>query len=331
MRFEIFTEVPKWFFSESLPRCFAYHGVATDVGLVQTSPLTEDLEATVEALDEMWRDNRAVEKLAGLLQELQCSVAVADISPLGLAAAAAASVPSVLIENFTWDWIYSEYPDAPNRLRAHGRSMADAFVTADLRIQTDPICQPAPPAVAVSLVARKPKLERTKVRAKLGLPVDEPMIAVSMGGVRWDYRGFSERVSSGGPWIVIPGGAERTIERRGRLILLPFHAQIYHPDLVAASDVVVSKLGYSTVAETYCAGAALCYVGRPNFPESPVLARWVARHMVAEEIDEEALRNGGWLAAAEGLLKKPRRMPEETDGAVQAADVILESLGSILY
>jgi hypothetical protein len=137
MRFDIFTEVPRWFFAESLPGCFAYHRVATDVGLVQTSPLTEDLEATVGALDEMWRDNQRVERLAGRLQELQCSVAVADISPLGLAAAAAASVPSVLIENFTWDWIYSEYPDAPSGLLAHGRSMADTFATANLRIQTD--------------------------------------------------------------------------------------------------------------------------------------------------------------------------------------------------
>jgi predicted glycosyltransferase len=168
------------------------------------------------------------------------------------------------------------------------------------------------------------------VRAKLGVPIDEPMTVVSMGGVRWDYRSFSEWAGSDGPWIVIPGGAERKVERRGRLILLPFHAQIYHPDLVAASDVVVSKLGYSTVAETYCAGVALCYVGRLNFPESPVLARWVARHMVAAEITEEELRDGGWLAAAESLLRKPRRIPQDPNGAMRAVDVILERFESIL-
>jgi hypothetical protein len=330
MRFEIFTEVPKWFFSESLPRCFSYHRVVTDVGFVQTSPLTEDLEATVGMLNEMWRDVEAVERLGAWLQELRCSLVVADISPLGLAAAGAASVPTVLIENFTWDWIYCEYPDAPSALRAHGDALADIFATADLRIQTHPICRPSPEAAVVPPVAREPRLERAEVRDKLGLPVDEPMIVVSMGGVPWDYGRFLERPISDGRWIVIPGGAERCVERRGPLILLPFHAQIYHPDLVAASDIVVSKLGYSTVAEAYRASAALVYVGRPRFPESPVLARWVEGHMVAAEITEEGLRNGGWLAAADGLLEKSRRRPEVPNGVMQAADVILRRFGSVL-
>ena len=330
IHFEIFTEVPKWFFSESLPRCFSYHRIATDVGLVQTSPLTEDLDATVEALDHMWHDNGAVEQLAGRLRELRCSVAVVDISPFGLAAAAAASLPSILIENFTWDWIYAEYHDAPARLRAHGRNLADVFATAGLRIQTDPVCQPVPGAETVPPVARVPKLDRAQVRAKLDLPSDGAMVVVSMGGVPWDYRMFSDGRSSKGPWIVIPGGAERRFERRERLILLPFHAQVYHPDLVAASDIVVGKLGYSTVAETYRAGARLCYVGRLKFPESPVLARWVNRRMVAAEITEDELRNGAWLAAAEGLLKKPRRMPEDPNGAMRAVDAILERFESHL-
>ena len=106
--------------------------------------------------------------------------------------------------------------------------------------------------------------------------------------------------------------------------MLPFHSGFYHPDLVAASDLVVSKLGYSTVAEAYHAGTALAYVGRPRFPESPILAQWVEGHMVAAEIGEDALRNGAWLAAANELLEVPRRKPEEPNGVVQAAKMIVE-------
>jgi hypothetical protein len=99
---------------------------------------------------------------------------------------------------------------------------------------------------------------------------------------------------------------------------------------VAASDVVVSKLGYSTVAEAYRAGAALAYVGRPRFPESPVLARWVQENMVAAEIEEEALRSGGWLAAADELLESPRRKPDDANGANRAAEIIVERFASVL-
>ena len=153
------------------------------------------------------------------------------------------------------------------------------------------------------------------------------MIVVSMGGVPWNYGDFADFDHSDGAWVVVPGGSERVAHRRGRLLMLPFHSDFYHPDLVAASDLVVSKLGYSTVAEAYCAGTALAYVGRSRFPESPVLARWVEEHMVAAEIGEDALRDGAWLTAAKELLEDSARKPDEPNGAVQAAEMILERFG----
>jgi hypothetical protein len=312
IHFEVFTEVPRWFFSESLPRCFSYHHLASDVGLVQRSPLIEDLEATIDRLDEMWHDSSEPGRIGDRLRELGCSIVVCDISPLGLAAATAASLPSVLVENFTWDWIYARYPDAPSRLREHGRRLAEIFASADLRIQTDPISEHSPAAVSVRPVARSPRVEKEAVCATLGVPAADPMIVVSMGGVPWDYEDFSDFDHLDGAWVVVPGGSE-----------------IYHPDLVAAADLVVSKLGYSTVAETFRAGAALAYVGRPRFPESPILARWVEGQMVAAEITEEALRDGTWIGAVDVLLESPRRKPDEPNGAVLAADAILEKFGSV--
>ena len=70
--------------------------------------------------------------------------------------------------------------------------------------------------------------------------------------------------------------------------------------------------------------------GVRDFPESPVLARWVEEHMVAAEIGEDALRNGVWLAAANELLEVPRRKPDQANGAVQAAEIILERFGSVI-
>ena len=156
------------------------------------------------------------------------------------------------------------------------------------------------------------------------------MVVVSMGGVPWDYRGFSKFELGDGPWVVVPGGSEVAVRRRGRLVLLPFHSEIYHPDLVGAADVVVSKLGYSTVAETYCAGAAMVYVERPRFPESAVLARWVEANMTAMRIAEGALDDGGWVEAASALLERPRHTPRHLNGAERAAKVILEHFGSLL-
>lgn len=329
LHFDVYTEVPKWFFSDSIPQAFTYHPLATDIGLVQHSPLIEDLAATVTRLDNAVDDSMKM-RVAESLRESGCPLVLADISPLGLRIAEAASVPSVLVENFTWDWVYSNYVGAPPRLRDHGRALRDVFAAAGLRIQTEPVCQYVEGAEQVPPVARAARLERSSVRRQLGVPVDEPMVVVSMGGIAWDYREFSDVVRADGPWIVIPGASDEEARRAGRLLLLPFHADIYHPDLVAASDVVVSKLGYSTVAEARRAGSALLYIGRPRFPESPVLQRWVEEHMVAAEIDEQSLRDGSWLELVDGLLERPRRGTDLADGAKMAAEIILEKFGSVL-
>ena len=107
LRFEIFTQVPRWVFDISLTGPFTYHTALTDVGLVQTSPLVEDLPQTAKRLNDFLPfDEARVAELAAQVSERQCAAALCDISPLGIAVARAAGIPSVLIENFTWDWIY---------------------------------------------------------------------------------------------------------------------------------------------------------------------------------------------------------------------------------
>jgi len=331
IQFDLFTEVPEWFFADSLPKCFSYRRLSSDVGMVQLSPFIEDLDATVDRLDHSpLADPSAVGALAGELRARSCDLVVSDIAPLGLATAKRAGIPSVLVENFTWDWIYFNIEEAPSRLRDHGHRMAEIFALADLRIQTEPECERLPAAFRVAPVARFPKLTRAEVLSRLAVPDNEKMVVVSMGGVPWDSRGFSAFEHADGAWIVVPGGTEGPARRRGRLLLLPFHADIYHPDLVAASDAVVSKLGYSTVAEAYCGASALAYVERSRFPESPVLARWVEANMVAAKIEKDDLESGAWLEVVDELFTAPPKNSDRQNGATEAAEIILKSYGSNL-
>jgi hypothetical protein len=324
--FDLFTEVPRWFFSESLPRCFTYHRLASDVGLVQNSALIEDLQATVKRLDDApFHDPGVIDALCERLSRLGCSVVVSDISPLGLEVSARIGLSSVLVENFTWDWIYANYPDAPPSLGHHGRDMAAAFGGADLRIQATPVCNLVVDGITVPPIARRSRTPRGEIRSRLGVPAADSMVLLSMGGAGWNYGRLDELGSQDRTWIVVPGGG-RTARRRGRLLVLPFHGGFYHPDLVAASDVVVGKLGYSTVAEAFHAGSAFAYVARPKFPESPVLASFVKQHMNAMEIDEAAFRSGDWLPQIEPLLDAPRRHPNSVNGADAAANAILDLL-----
>lgn len=328
LRFHVFTTVPRWFFAESLSECFEYHRCDCDVGLVQRSPLEEDMEATVAALaGASWRDSAVVEGLARKLASLGCSLVIADISPLGLRVARRAGLPSVLVENFTWDWIYDRLENR-EALALYSEELAAGFRTPDLHIQTRPVCQPMTGAIEVDPVARTPRCSRLELRQRLGIADTDPMVLVSMGGVAWDYGPLQPRARGDGPWFVVPGGA-RTEQRVGRTLLVPFHSPLYHPDLVNAADVVVGKLGYSTVAEAFRAGAAFAWIARPRFPESEVLARFVERHLNAREVSESTFRSFDWGAMVEGLTNRDRRGTECVNGAAHAAEAIIERFSSV--
>jgi hypothetical protein len=270
-----------------------------------------------------------VRGVADTLADMLADLVLADISPLGLAAGRAAGIPTVLIENFTWDWIYQRYPGAPSELERLGRLMTEHFDGADLRIQTEPACRPIPGAQAVPPVARSPRLERAAVRQALGVPQQDPMILVSMGGVGWDGGPMLSTTFGDQPWVVVPGGTDGPPRRRGRLLQLPFHSEFFHPDLVAASDVVVGKLGYSTVAEAFTSGTALAWIGRPRFPESPVLGRWVTENMTSAEMGEDAFDTGSWLDTVNDLLADPRPRKPTTSGAAQAAEAIVQRFPAV--
>lgn len=318
-----FTTVPRWFFDESLSSDFSYHRCECDVGLVQATPLVEDPAATIARLEASpWSNPAAVDDVAEQLSGLGCPLVVADISPLGLRAAARAGLPSVLVANFTWDWIYERLPEAPEALVSLGRAMAEDFAAAALRIDAEPCCAPAPGAVAVAPVARAPRSSRAAVRSELEIPGHAPLVLASMGGIRFRYGRLDQLAEAAhGAWVVVPGGAESP-RRRGRLVMLPFHSRYYHPDLVGAADVVIGKLGYSTVAEASRAGTAMAYVARPGFPESEVLARFVKRRLNARELDLGAFESGNWLPTVARLLERGRRPPASNDGAAAAAAAI---------
>ena len=105
IRFEIFTQVPRWFFQDSLSGPFGYHPILTDIGLVQKTSLAEDMPETVKRLDAFLPfDAGSIQDLAKQINQLECQLVLCDIAPMGIAVAGEVSIPSVLIENFTWEY-----------------------------------------------------------------------------------------------------------------------------------------------------------------------------------------------------------------------------------
>lgn len=342
VRFEIFTGTPAWFFEESLgpkiSRRISHHNTVTDFGLVQTDALQEDLTATLREL-RPWIPfpEDKIAPLARSFEELECRLVICDIAPLGLVAARRAGLPSILVENFTWDFIYRGYGSLAPDLLPLAEHLAEAFAGADTRVQTEPFCQSIPGAHPVPPVSRAPRQSRGEIRRRLGVPPGAAMVLVTMGGIEWDYSSIESdleqrfaaqpsTVDAAGRgrdcWLVIPGGS-REHRARGRLIRLPHRSEFYHPDLVHAADAVLGKLGYSTLAEVWSANIPMGYVPRHRFPESPPLEAWVQQNLPHRRIEPERFKAGTWLDDVEALLTLKPRGGSREGGAEQVADFIL--------
>ena len=322
-RFTLFTKVPSWFFEDSLQRKIELRP-ATDLGLIQTDALTEDLGATLAQLRERipYREEE-IDGLARQVDELKPDLVLCDIAPIGLAVARRCGVPSVLIENFTWDWIYRGYVDECPGLAPIADYLEEVFASADHHVQVEPYCVPSPEVHQVGPVSRKPRGSRSDVRRKLGVPEDAPMAMITMGGIEWSYDDLVSQLDHDGDlWLVIPGSKRH--EKRGRLVRLPHRSEFFHPDLIQAADVVISKLGYSTVAEVYRAGVPMGYLPRSRFPESDKVEAWVKANLTCRRLEASELESSAWLETVRELMKGPRRVPERGDGADGVARIASE-------
>ncbi|MEO8198491.1 MAG: hypothetical protein ABI689_17395 [Thermoanaerobaculia bacterium] len=320
---ELWTSVPSWFFAESLTVPFRRRELACDVGLVQRSPVEEDLPASLAALARFWTaaDQGRTAEVAAAVAASGARCVIADIAPFGLAVARAAGLPSVLVENFTWDWIYEPLAAVEPQFALWAERLRREVARPDLHLQLEPFCRPVAGAQPVPPVARAPRRQSDEIFARLSLPPGDAVVLVSLGGVEHRLSDLAPLAGLRGVTCVIPGACPE--ERwEGNLRLLPHHSPIHHPDLVAVADVVVGKLGYSTVAETVAAGGRMLYVPRPGFRESAVLERYVGERLPAAAISFAELESGAWVDQLPCLLARPRPSALVSSGAEVAAELI---------
>lgn len=323
LKIHIFTRVPIWFLQDSLSGGFEYHDFQSDIGLVQSSAISEDLPATLQALNDFIPFDLTISRL---LRQLTCQLVMCDISPLGIAAAREAGLPSILIENFTWDWIYDAYTQLAPDFQTIIDYLRPVFLSATYHIQARPFCADwHTPDLSVPPIARNPQRSRSATRQLLGLQANEKAVLVSLGGIQSKATFIHHLPDQPGLRFIIPGAAKH-FRVQANQIHLPFHTPIFHPDLVAAADAIVSKAGYSTIAEACQAGIPFGFVPRKTFREAPVLEQFILHNLNGYRIEEDDFRTGHWQSMLDHLLAVRPKPSEEQNGALPAAQFIARML-----
>lgn len=325
------TAAPAWLFERTARQPFTLLTGPCDTGIVQFDSLRLDERATV---DEAAAFYRALPELAAaearMLRARDVRLVMCDAPPLACAAAALTDVPSIVLSNFTWDWIYEGYASsftarAPEVLPA----IRDAYARAaeGWRLPLHGGFATVPHVSDLPYVARHARHAREAVFETLKIDAGRPLALSSFGG--YGVHDFDPAtLDCLERWTVIITGRNRQPALPSGLVFVD-EARIYdagfrYEDLVAAVDVVVTKPGYGIVSECIANDTAMLYTSRGHFVEYDVMVREMPHVLRCRFLEQEALLAGHWLEALDALIDSPppARRPE-TNGAEVAANKIL--------
>lgn len=327
------SQAPHWIFTERDARVET-SAAAVDPGVIQSSGLDLDLEATLAAHQAFlagW--DAAVEREAAFLRELRPALVVGDVPPLAFAAAARAALPAVAIANFSWEWIFSVWAREDPRWRPMAERYGAAYAPAEqafrlpLHSSEDFSCFGR--VTDTGLLVNRSRRSREACRTALGGAPDDPRrwVLVSFGGFGPSaFRGAADPGLSGTLFVGLEPGAPRGFP--GEWILLERPSPIAHEDLMQACDAVLGKAGYGTIAEALAHDTRFLYLPRENFPEVPVLEAALEAFGAARPMTREAFESGRWGEALDALFRlPPRHCGLATDGAEQISAALLARIG----
>jgi hypothetical protein len=255
------------------------------------------------------------------LKQQDIGAILCDAPAVPLVAARRAGIPGFIMSNFTWADIYAPYAralgDDSLRLVADLRR-AYRHATALFRIQPALRMSWLKPAIDVGLVANQGRDRRDELVRELGLSPRDRLVYLYIGRYGQDDVDWSrlERLGERGIHFVAydpaPGGPSNlhVIESNG------------WPggDLIASTDVVVAKAGYSTASEAMASGTPMIYPPRRGFAEfrslDQALRAWSGGFPISSR-DFRELRLERALERA--LESRPGPPPFPIDGAEQVA------------
>lgn len=306
-----------------------------DAGATQQDAFCIDVNVTRDEAMALHRNiDTMIEEEVEWLQKVKPDVVVSDVVGLALPAARRAGVPSVIMSNFSWGYIYRPF------IRGHEDAFRDVVVREEemlgaadvfLRLQGWSACNPASlqsRAVDVPLIVRPQREGRKEMRARHGIEVEAKVCLLMVGGhsLGVDFDWSKIHFGADGPWVcfvtgsVLGGACVDNLPPNVRVV--PSNA--YIPDFVGMSDVVIGKIGYGTVCECLSSGTPLIFVPRENFSEEGDIRALLDKHRAGLEMSREVFLSGQWSDALDTALRmRSGVVAADTSGAEIAGQAIV--------
>lgn len=267
----IITDRPKFLFHAQGSYCHIIER-QTDTGMIQSSWNAPSVEETFNDLKKLWDSRDAIVKKEEIfLKETGIDLVITDIPFLPIISAKNLHLPVYAITNFDWYFNYAGIIDdrTPPEIVNIISQIKEIYQLCDksyiLPFSNPASVQALPNQIKCGNLAKYSKPNKLAICSKYNIDESKKLALITFGGIMSDISYF-EKLTEDQDYVFLTNSP---IGDGDNIVLLPRDCD--YSLLISSCDVVITKVGYSTLAETCAVGTYLCYATRENFPEDEPL------------------------------------------------------------
>ncbi|WP_440997938.1 glycosyltransferase [Arhodomonas sp. SL1] len=270
-------------------------------------PLDLDVTATWQSYARYHEElRRHVDEEKAHIRDAGADLVLADVPYVPIAAAGELGVPAVALCSVNWADVLEHYlPVGDARIDGLVDEIRACYRQAECFIAPTP-SMPMPGLENLERVGPIARLSTARpgaLRQHLPKAEGKSIVLATMGGITGGTRAARFPRIDGVRWIV----PDEVVPPQRPDVTPVGNLQMPFLDVLAGSDVVVTKPGYGTFVEAACHGVPVVYVERDDWPESAALEAWLAGHGVALPVNRVTYEHSNFAETINTALTAPRR------------------------
>ncbi len=237
-----------------------------------------------------------LEKERSFCRSNHIDLILSDVTPQPFIISRELGIPGIAISNFSWHLIFSRlFGDTyeTNKIK-------DAYEQADnaLVLPFDTDMSVFKRKQNISLISREVTIDREHMRRKAGIASTDLLVYVSVG--LYDspmMRDNTRTVNGRKVRFIASANCKPSMDN---IITIPGE-EMEIQNYIATCDLVISKVGYSTVSEATRGKVPMLLFRREGFAEDIYIANTVKQLGIGNEIPKDSLANGEWTAEMDNI------------------------------
>jgi hypothetical protein len=320
-------DLPRQIVADALGPAVGQAPAPPDIGMVMTAPHLVDCDATWRAYRELFSDLDCVTRAEiAALEAVGAKAVLADISFMGMRAASSMGLPSVALSSLHWGEMVRHYIGNRPKAAAIASLIEEIYDEAKAFL----LAAPRRDIPGLSKIERIPPLVRhwgrsakAEILRCLGLRDHVKIGLVAFGGIPLASTAVTIPNRSDRIWITTHAALAQS-PVRSDIIDTSRLAPLSVLDLLASSDLVLTKTGYGTFVESAYYRVPCLFLRREDWPENKDFEAWMVSNGYGAPITTSALSDGSWMEMADSWSGRPAPLREL--GHETAASRILQLL-----